>query len=309
MRYRRKRTRASSQSIAAEVTASVLEAIKGGCTPWEMPWHRHQGSTEWPRSLTGRRYSGINVLALWASARRFGFSDPTWATEERWRSAGMHPLPGEIATTGIIYREREVGQAPTSSRIRFARRLTLFNRSQVFGECTDKAWRQVATLNCVDSLARSAGATIRVGGDGACYRPDFDDVQIPHRNRFPGPSDEASAAYARVMLHELVHWTGSPRRLNRDLSGRFGSAAYAVEELIAELGCAFLCAELGISSRPRPDHARYISGWLSVLRKDHRAILLAASQAEKATRFLLRFHRQGRQAQKIRALKEPERRV
>lgn len=309
MRHRRKRTRALSPSIAAEVTASVLDAIKRGCTPWEMPWHRNQGSTESPRSLTGRRYSGINVLALWASARRFGFSDPTWTTEERWRGAGMRPLPGEIATTGIIYREREVGQVPTSSRIRFARRLALFNRSQVFGKCKDNARRQVAMLICVDSLARSAGAVIQIGGDGACYRPDFDDILIPHRSRFRGTIDEANATYAGVMLHELVHWTGAQHRLNRDLSGRFGSATYAMEELVAELAGAFLCAELGFASRPRADHARYIAGWLSVLKRDHRAILSAASHAERATRFLLRFRHQALATQKIRRLKEVETRV
>jgi antirestriction protein ArdC len=306
MRHRRKRMRVRSPSIAAEVTASVLEAIKAGCTPWEMPWHRRQGSAEWPRSLTGRRYSGINVLALWASARRFGFSDPTWATEERWRAVGMRPLPGENTTAAIVYREREIGPAPNNSRIRFARRLPLFNRNQVFGASIDNPRRPVAMLVCVDEFARSTGAAIQIGGDGACYRPDFDDILVPHRSRFRGALDRAGTAYANVMLHELVHWTGAPHRLNRDLSGRFGDAAYAMEELVAELGCAFLCAELGFASRPCPDHARYISGWLSVLNRDHRAILLAASHAERATRFLLKFRRQAFKTLKTRPLKEPK---
>lgn len=306
MRHRRKRTRTSSSSIAAEVTASVLDAIKLGCTPWEMPWHRLQGAVECPRSLTGRRYSGINVLALWASARRFGFTHATWATEERWREAGMHPLPGEATTTAIVYREREVGQAPTTSRIRFARRLPLLNRDQVFGSSKGDTKRQVATLICVDELARSAGVTIQVGGAVACYRPDSDDILIPHRSRFRGTIEQANAAYTGVVLHELVHWTGAPHRLNRDLSGRFGSAAYAMEELIAELGCAFLSAELGIASRPRADHARYIGDWLFALKRDHRAILLAASHAERAMQLLLGFRRRARATQKVRPLKEPK---
>jgi antirestriction protein ArdC len=292
--------------VAGEVTSNILAAIRAGCTPWEMPWHRHQGSIEWPRSLTGRRYSGINVLGLWASARRFGFSHSTWATEERWRAAGMRPLPGEIATTGVIYREREVSQSSTISRVRFARRLALFNRHQVFGASNNETRRCVATLICVDSLAASAGAVVQIGGDVACYRPECDSITIPHRNRFRGTLEDADAGYAGVLLHELVHWTGAQHRLNRDLSGRFGSAAYAMEELIAELGCAFLCAELGLASRPRPDHARYIHGWLSALKRDHRAILLAASHAERATKFLLRFRRQAQETQKTQALEEPE---
>ncbi|MEQ1490813.1 MAG: zincin-like metallopeptidase domain-containing protein [Terricaulis sp.] len=176
----------------------------------------------------------------------------------------------------------------------------------MFGECKDTARRHVATLICVDALARSAGAIIQVGGDGACYRPDFDDILIPHRNRFNGTADQASAAYAGVLLHELIHWTGAPHRLNRDLSGRFGSAAYAMEELIAELGCAFLCAELGFTSGPRADHARYIDGWLSALKRDHRAILLAASHAETATKQVLGFHRRDHRTKKMRWLKGAE---
>jgi antirestriction protein ArdC len=185
--------------------------------------------------------------------------------------------------------------------------LALFNRNQVFGTRKDEEVRRpYATLICVDELARSAGATIQIWGACACYRPDSDDILIPHHSRFRGTIDEANAAYASVVLHELVHWTGAPHRLNRDLSGRFGSAAYAMEELVAELGCAFLCAELGFASRPRADHARYIDGWLSALKRDHRAILSAASHAERATQFLLRFHRRARAARKIDRSKSPK---
>lgn len=300
MRRRRKRTSTSPPSIAAEVTASVLAAIKCGCTPWEMPWHRHQGSAEWPRSLTGHRYSGINVLALWASARRFGFSDPTWAKEEQWRAAGMRLLPTERPTSAIIYRERALTWPPSGAPIRFARRLALFNRQQVFGEMEREPRRRLATLRCVDELARATHANIEIGGDRACYRLETDDILVPHRSRFHGDLGEAHSAYAAVVLHELVHWTGAEHRLNRDLTGRFGSAAYAMEELVAELGSAFLAAELGTSSRPRADHSRYIDGWLSVLKRDHRAILIAASHAERATQFLLGFHRRQREARKTR---------
>ncbi len=310
MRRHRKRARPKLKlkGVAAEVTDSILDAIQRSPSPWQMPWHTGADRTlQLPRSIAGRRYSGINVLSLWASARRFGFSDPTWATEECWRKAGMRLLPAENATTAIIYRERKT--SATTGPIRFARRLPLYNRHQVYGDQAKNDPRPKAILIAIDELAQAAGARIEIGSTGACYRPEHDDILLPHHARFRGSLDRTSEAFAAVLLHELVHWSGAPHRLNRDLTGRFGSSAYAMEELVAELGCAFLCAELGIASRPRPDHARYISGWLRVLKNDNRAILVAASQAEKATRYLLRFRRLARQALKASSLKEPVRRV
>jgi len=142
-------------------------------------------------------------------------------------------------------------------------------------------------LQGVDSFIESLGADIRYGGETAGYNRSFDRISMPERRRFVGTeTSTATEAFYSVILHELVHWSGHPVRLNRDLSGRFGTSAYAVEELVAELGAAFLCADFGISLNPRLDHAAYVSNWLQVLRQQKTAIFTTASTATAACRFL-----------------------
>jgi antirestriction protein ArdC len=139
----------------------------------------------------------------------------------------------------------------------------------------------------VERFVMATFADIRIGGDRAYYRPGTDHIQMPDRDRFTGTETiDATESYYATLLHELTHWTGHAARLDRDLSGRFGREGYAMEELVAELGAAFLCSDLGITNRPRPDHAAYIAHWLAVLKKDTRAIFTAASKANEARRFL-----------------------
>lgn len=291
--------------VGGEVTAQIIDAMRQGTSAWQMPWHCDQRALELPRSLSGRRYTGINVLALWSSARRYGFAQATWGTREQWARQGCRVLPGETATTAVVYRQRDAQcAAEDCQRMLFARRLPVFNRCQVIGGAAAIDGVRARPLVVLADLLRSTGAQVQYGGTVACYRPDEDDILMPHHARFRDTSDDVLPAYAAVLLHELVHWTGAPSRLDRDLSGRFGGAAYAIEELIAELGSAYLCGALGISSAPRADHARYISEWFDVLRRDKRAIFLAASHAERAMQFLLGFCRRARATQKVRPLKE-----
>ena len=132
-----------------------------------------------------------------------------------------------------------------------------------------------------DELVASSGAVIHHGSHQACYIPSRDEIHLP-----PDGAFFDSASYYAVALHELVHWTGHADRCGRDLRGRFGTEAYAAEELIAELGAAFLCAEIGLSPEPRTDHARYIESWLKLLRSDKRAIFTAAARAGQAVEYL-----------------------
>src|SRR5690606_32215090 len=131
-------------------------------------------------------------------------------------------------------------------------------------------------------------ARIENGGSRACYLPSLDVIRMPERMSFSGTAtSSATEAYYSTLFHELTHWTASSHRCDRDLSGAFGSEAYAIEELVAELGAAFLCADVGISSAPRADHAAYIGSWLKCLKSDNRAIFKAAAQASKAAAFVL----------------------
>jgi antirestriction protein ArdC len=141
----------------------------------------------------------------------------------------------------------------------------------------------------VDAFVAATGATIRHGGNMACFIPKLDEIRMPERNAFTGSlTSSATEAYYATLLHELTHWTAPANRCGRDLSGRFGSESYAMEELVAELGAAFLCGELGIAVEPRADHAQYLAHWLQVLKADKRAIFTAASKAAEAAAFLSR---------------------
>ncbi|MDO8604884.1 MAG: zincin-like metallopeptidase domain-containing protein, partial [bacterium] len=142
-------------------------------------------------------------------------------------------------------------------------------------------------LESVDMFVSSLGATVRYGGVTASYSKAFDRINMPKPHRFiETETSSATESFYSVLLHEHIHWTGNTKRLNRDLSGRFGTSAYAIEELVAELGAAFLCADLGISVTPRMDHAAYLRSWLVVLRQEKSAIITASSAAMTATRYL-----------------------
>jgi antirestriction protein ArdC len=145
----------------------------------------------------------------------------------------------------------------------------------------------VDELPDVDGFVARTGAAIVHGGNRACFVPKLDEIHMPPRELFTGSAtSSATEAYYSTLLHELVHWTGPAHRCDRDLSGRFGTEAYAMEELVGELGAAFLCAELRIAVEPRADHAQYLAHWLNVLKADKRAIFTAASKAGEAVAFL-----------------------
>jgi antirestriction protein ArdC len=149
---------------------------------------------------------------------------------------------------------------------------------------------QVEAISGADAFIKATKADIRHAGKMACYRVTGDYIQLPEPSRFNGTSTRsATESYYAVLCHELTHWTGVKHRLDRQLGKRFGDAAYAMEELVAELGAAFLCADLCITSEPRPDHAAYINSWLEVLKNDRKAIFIAASRASHATEFLTRL--------------------
>lgn len=172
-----------------------------------------------------------------------------------------------------------------------ARASRVFNAMQVDGwtppdESLPPLWRFQALVTA-EAFITKTGAMIRRGYD-ACYLRSSDTIEMPDPARFTGtPTSSPTESYYGVLLHELTHWTGAEHRLNRDMGKRFGDAGYAMEELVAELGAAFLCADLSITSEPRPDHAAYIDNWLSVLKKDTRAIFVAAGSASRAAEYLL----------------------
>ncbi len=285
----------SRTSLYDDVTARIVRELEQGTVPWVKPWTTST-SLGLPRSAATRRsYSGVNILILWDAVLKHGFGCQEWLTFRQALSLGGHVRKGERGTT-ICHadtfipkaereRARENGDDP--NRVPFLKSFTVFNVEQCDGlpaHIMQKATSPAHTDSFPDAeaLLIACGAIIREGGGEAYYHRAEDFIRLPPRADFLTAADHLCTA-----LHEAIHWTAHPSRLNRDLRHRFGSTGYAREELVAELGSAFLCAHFGIV--PKVRHADYIANWLTLLKNDARAIFHAASQASRATDFLLAF--------------------
>ncbi len=277
--------------IHQHLTDRIVSAIDAGAGQWQMPWHLGSGGRHPVNIACGSKYRGVNVLGLWVEAQVNGFGSHLWGTFRQWADKGATVRKGQKASYVVFYKEIEVNadadSEDDSKRRLFARATPVFNADQVdcFGEAIPAV--PVDELHSVDDFIARTGAKILHGGNRACFIPKLDEIYMPERTSFTGSATStATEAYYSTVLHELTHWTAPPHRCSRDLSTRFGSEAYAMEELVAELGAAFLCAELAITVEPRPDHAQYLAHWLTVLKADKRAIFTAASKASEASAYL-----------------------
>ena len=284
------------QSLHAEVTARVIAELEAGRLPWVQPWDTAACGCSMPENAsTGRRYSGINVLILWAAAIEGRHASQRWLTFRQALGLGGNVRREEKGTT-VCYADRftpkgEEVRARDEDRearqIAFLKRFTVFNVDQCDGLPEDLAHAPLLAGPCeavprAEALIEASGADFRVGGSEAFYSPPLDFVQVPPQHAFREPIN-----WYRTALHELGHWTGHPSRLGRDQTAGYGSPDYVREELVAEMASAFTCASLSI--RPTVRHADYVGSWLSVLREDERAIFKAASLASKAADYLLAF--------------------
>ena len=224
-------------------------------------------------------------MLLWSSASEHGFSDSRWMTYKQAQAEGGQVRKGEHGTTAIFYTtlEKENDDGETDY-IPMLKTFTVFNVEQIDSlPLSDEAVFPAETfepLPQVEALFRNSGATIIEKGQNAFFAPSTDEIRLPERCLFT----DAANFYA-TGLHELVHWSGAKSRLNREMKGKFGSEGYAFEELIAELGSAFLMADLGIVGEVQ--HESYIASWLKALKNDKRFIFKAASAASKAHRYLM----------------------
>ncbi len=283
-------------SLYDEITDKIMAELEGGRVPWAQPWGSAAAKAPlaMPKNAaTGRQYSGINVLILWGAVIEHGFPGQSWLTFRQALALGGNVRKGERGTT-VVYadrftpederrRARETGEE--AQAIPFLKRFTVFNAAQ----CENLPEEIAATAPPpepglieprVEALIEATGIDFRIGGNRAFYVPAQDYVMVPPPQAFFEPIN-----WHRTALHECSHASGAPQRLNRDLSGSFGSKKYAFEELVAEISAAFCCAALGIV--PTVRHADYIGSWLEVMREDNRAVVRAASQASKAADWLL----------------------
>ena len=282
------------RDVYARVTAQIVQSIEQGVSTWRMPWHTSGRFAFFPINVISKKpYRGINTVCLWAAAQAKGYERGEWATYQQWQERGGQVRKGEKATTVVFWKfansvtesQDDGEESPASgSRLLFTRGYSVFNAAQVDGY-TPKADPDrpiIQRIEQADVFFQRIGATVKHGGNQAFYSPATDHIQMPPMQAF-----RESMGYYSTLAHEHTHWTAKADRCDRQLGKRFGDSAYAVEELVAELGAAFTCAHLGPSTEPREDHAAYIASWLKVLKADSRAIFSAASKAQQACDWLI----------------------
>ena len=287
------------------VTDKSIAELEAGRLPWVQPWDGQHAACQIGlpvNAVSGKPYSGINILLLWGAVIEKGYPSQIWLTYRQAKSLGGNVRKGERGEI-ICYADRfvtkdekqnAIAEGRDAVAIPFLKRYRVFNIAQCDGLPED-LYRLDAPLPerkivpQAEALVQATGADIRIGGDRAFYVPAQDFVQLP-----PQPAFTDQINYYRTCFHELGHWTGHKTRLDRDQSGRGSTKTYAREELVAEMCAAFVCAALSI--QPTVRHADYIGSWLEVLKEDKRAIFKAASQASKAADYLLAFRSDEAQA-------------
>jgi antirestriction protein ArdC len=276
------------RNLHAEITARIVARLRAGVVPWRQPWSS-KGFGVMPRNaLTNRAYSGANVILLWSRAQESAFTDPRWLTFKQALELGGNVRKGQKGET-VIYVSKVIREDDDGQRraIPFLKAYTVFNVAQcdnLPAKVLDpNAAERVTNPNARDDIAdeflASTGATIRHGEARAYYQPAGDFVNMPPFETFTNAS-----RYYGVAFHELGHWTGAEKRLNRTFGKKFGDQAYSAEELVAELTSAFLCGEFGFDNNGVD--ADYIAHWVAFLTDHTGAIITAAAAASRAVEFM-----------------------
>src|SRR5262245_3125719 len=277
------------RDLYAEVTARITAELERGAAPWVKPWSATPGHNVPQSAVTNRPYSGCNVILLWF-ARNRGWATPRFLTFKQALEAGGNVRKGEHGTKVYFVKQLQIresgGEEAETRLVPMLREYTVFNVDQCDGlPDSIRAGKPIRVRNpdtrdgLADELLRCTGADIREGHGEAYYVPSHDFISLPAFGAFKGADH-----FYNVAFHELTHWTGHKARLDRDLKNRFGSRAYAVEELISELGAAFLSAEFGFDGDVR--NAGYIATWIELLKADKRAFFTACSRASQAADYL-----------------------
>lgn len=280
--------------IYQTVTDSLVARLEEGTSPWRKRWTTGgAGMIHAPRRATGEHYRGINVLLLWIAAETGGYQSDRWFTFNQAKALGACVRKGEKATPIIFYKTLDVERTNDAGdteekRIPMLRQFYVFNADQIDGlperyiPAPIQPGDAPARNELAEAALRSCGADIRESGDKAFYVPSHDYVNMPTFERF-----ESAGGFLATLAHELCHWTGHKTRLDRAQLNSFGSKDYAYEELIAEIGSAFVGARLGIVGEHIDNHAAYLASWLKALKNDKRMIFKAAAAAQLAADMVL----------------------
>lgn len=274
------------QAIYETVTNQIVADLEAGTVPWVKPW-KTNGEHVFPHNAVSlRSYSGVNVLLLWSRAETQNYTRAGWLTFRQASALGARVRKGEKGTHIVFVKQRHVQDDEEDTKtISVIKSYVVFNLCQI--DDLPEAYREMQEdlpeherIGTVETFIAALKIDIAHGGEKAAYNPKHDVIVMPTLSSFETPGH-----YYATLFHELGHASGHVTRLDRDLKGRFGTEAYVAEELIAELTSAYLCATFGIEGQLR--HASYINNWLSLLRKDNRAVFTAASKANAAMDYLL----------------------
>ena len=288
-------SRFSRKDIYTRVTDRIVADLERGVRTWMKPWSGEHAAGRVSRPLrhNGTPYRGMNILLLWGEAVAKGYAAPIWMTFKQALEFDAHVRKGEhgslvVYANSITKTETNEKGEDTEREIPFMKGYTVFNVEQIEGlpahyyAKPENPLPLSERIESADRFMTATGATIQYGGNRAFYAPGRDLVQMP-----PFEAFRDKESFYATACHELTHWTSAKSRLDRSFDAkRFGDHGYAREELVAELGAAFLCADLGITPEIRDDHAAYLAHWLKVLQEDKRAIFSAAAHAQRAADFL-----------------------
>ena len=271
-------------SIYDQVTQSIIDQLENGAAPWIKPWN---GVSLPDKNIVSQKpYQGINRVILGMLGACKGYSVPVWGSFKQWQGLGGNVRKGEKGTRVVFYSPIQKENKDTGEIENFACLKTywVFNVAQVDGisivSNPDTPKIEFDPVPAIEDRIVKTGAIVRHGGNAAFYSPSSDYIQLPDPETFKSREN-----YYATAFHELVHWSGADSRLDRDLSkGRFGNADYAFEELVAEMGAAFMCADYAIQGDLR--HAGYIESWLKCLKNNNKAVFKAAALAQKAADYL-----------------------
>ncbi|MEW8050410.1 MAG: zincin-like metallopeptidase domain-containing protein [Candidatus Thiodiazotropha sp.] len=286
---------APRQDVYTRVTDKIVADLEQGVRPWMKPWNAEHAAGRITRPLrhNGHAYNGINILMLWSAAVTEGYSAPIWMTFRQAKELGAHVRKGEkgelvVYANTITRTEESANGEDVEQTIPFMKGYTVFNVEQIEGlpshyyQLAEPVLDPVQRIEHAERFFAATGTDIRHGGNQAYYTMGSDRIQLP-----PFESFRDAESYYATLAHETTHWTRHPSRLDRDFGRKhWGDEGYAQEELVAELGAAFLSADLELTPEVREDHTAYIESWLKVLRQDKRAIFTAAAHAQRAVDFL-----------------------
>lgn len=282
--------------VYSVITERMIALLQQGTIPWQKPW---SGQDQAPQNLLSHKpYRGVNTFLLHAMA----FKSPYWLTFKQAQELGGHVRKGEKACPVVFWKWLEPKSADASAESK-TKRIPLLRYYSVFNvaQCDDipesripapeTTTRQHEAIEQAEQIVTGMPKrpSIEHGGARACYWPSFDRVDMPEAEAFSTAED-----YYGVLFHELTHSTGHESRLARKgVAGTegewsaFGSTPYAKEELVAEMGAAFLCGRAGIVERTIQNSAAYVASWLERLKGDNKLVVMAAAQAQKAADFIL----------------------